>query len=149
MRLLLKTKVTGSMATVFAGFDRSLFEYLLPPGAKLIRFDGSEEGDIVHLRLPVAGEWVSRITASHQDDEHAYFIDEGVQLPIGLKVWRHQHTVYRDGASSIVEDDIQYFSGNQLYDAILYPILYLAFAARRPRYRTYFQDRRRVGHEAR
>jgi len=138
MQLVLTTQVNQSMEETFAGFDRRLFEYLLPPGAKLIRFDGSNEGDIVHLRLPIAGEWISRITASHRDERHCYFIDEGVKLPIGLKDWRHKHVVRKDGAGAAIVDDIHFSSGNAILDRLLYPVMYMAFAPRKRRYRTFF-----------
>jgi ligand-binding SRPBCC domain-containing protein len=143
-RLVLRTAVDGDMEQVFAGFDRSLFEFLLPPGAKLIRFDGSDTGDLVQLRLPIAGEWISRITASYRDDQQAYFIDEGVKLPIGLRDWTHKHTVYRGAHGSVIEDDIAFSSGNPVLDWLLYPVMYMAFAPRRNRYRAYFAKARRA-----
>lgn len=128
------------MEETFAGFDRRLFEYLLPPGAKLIRFDGSNEGDIVHLSLPIVGEWISRITASHRDERHCYFVDEGVKLPIGLRDWRHKHIVREDGAGAgaTIIDDIHFSSGNGILDRLMYPLMYIAFAPRKRRYKTYF-----------
>lgn len=138
MRFVLKTRVNRPMQKTFAAFDRRLFEYLMPPGAKLIRFDGSNEGDIVHLRLPIAGEWMSRITASYQGKEMAYFVDEGAKLPLGIRDWRHRHIVREDGAGSIIEDDIEFSSGRRVLDWLMYPMLYLAFAPRRRRYQAYF-----------
>ena len=62
MNITLKTKVSRDLKVVYNRFDHDLFKYLLPPGAQLIEFGGSKKGDFVHLKLPVAGEWISEIT---------------------------------------------------------------------------------------
>ena len=76
MNITLKSKVIGDFTEVYKRFDRNLFSYLLPPGAQLIEFGGSKKGDIVHLKLPLAGEWISEITENGISAEVCYFIDE-------------------------------------------------------------------------
>jgi len=138
MNIILRSKVHGEIAGVFQQFDEHLFKYLLPPGAQLIEFGGSKKGDVVHLKLPLAGEWVSEITESGASEDTCYFIDEGRKLPFPLKKWRHQHILHRAGNSTIIEDHMSFTSGNILADMLFYPVIYLSFLPRVWQYKRYF-----------
>lgn len=139
MRVVLKTEVDQSMEKVFRAFDQKLFSYLLPPGAKLLRFDGSKKGDIVQLKLPLAGEWISKITEDYESENKCYFIDQGVKLPFPIKKWTHQHIIHKaENNRSIIEDNMEYSSGFKLLDVLIYPFLYAAFAPRKKQYKSYF-----------
>lgn len=141
MRIILKTKVKGEFLEVFSAFNRQLFEYLLPPGAKVIRFDGSLKGNIVHLSFPLGMEWISEITEEHKSGELCYFIDEGRKVPMGISSWIHKHAVYKSGNNSIIEDNIQFSTGVKILDLLYYPMLYLAFSPRKSLYKKYFRDK--------
>ncbi len=143
MKIILKTIVPGGHRDVMKAFDRKLFEALKPKGAKMeiVRFTGSKKGDEVHLRFlfPFRMEWVSKITDDHMDDHAAWFVDEGVVLPPGLKSWNHRHIVEKiDADRSMIIDDMTYQGSNFLIGLLLYPALYLAFYPRKARYRAYF-----------
>jgi len=138
MNIVLKSKVNGDMTTVYNRFDHKLFRYLLPPGAELLEFGGSKKGDIVHLKLPLAGEWVSEITENGMSADSCYFIDVGKTLPFPLKKWRHKHILYRAGNSTIIEDNMTFSSGNVIMDILLYPVLLLSFLPRVWQYKSYF-----------
>lgn len=143
MKIILNTEVPGNHRDVMEAFDRELFEALKPKGAKMeiVRFTGSKKGDEVHLRFlfPFRMEWISKITDDHLDDKIAWFVDEGVVLPPGLKSWKHRHIVKRiDDRRSMIIDDMTYQGSNFLIGLLLYPALYLAFYPRKARYRTYF-----------
>ncbi len=140
MNLKLRSRVACKLETVQARFDEDLFRYLLPPGAALIQYDGSKKGDIVHLKLPVAGDWVSEITEHGRTEQGSYFIDEGRQLPFPLKRWKHRHVLHRDGDHTIIEDDMHFSSGNRVLDLLLYPALFLAFLPRVWQYKAYFNN---------
>lgn len=140
MKLILKATIDQSMKKVFEAFDEKLFEYLLPPGAKLLRFDGSKKGDIVHLKLPVTGEWVSEITEDHKGADRCYFIDKGVKLPFPLKSWTHRHIVHKANGGSVIEDNMEFSTGMKLLDRMIYPFIYLAFSPRKKQYKAYFED---------
>ncbi|MDX2248887.1 MAG: hypothetical protein SF052_19015 [Bacteroidia bacterium] len=146
MRILIKTPVSGHFRNVFARFDRTLFEALKPPGMRLeiLRFDGSKKGDIVHLRLTIAGiirqEWVSKITEETIQDHQAWFVDEGEHLPGFLRYWRHRHLVEENGSGSSITDDITFRTPFLLLDYLMYPVMYLHFAIRRPIYRKFFKQ---------
>jgi ligand-binding SRPBCC domain-containing protein len=141
MNITLRSKVSGEMIAIFDRFDERLFKHLLPPGAKLIEFGGSKKGDIVHLKLPVAGEWVSEITENGASEDTCYFIDEGRQLPFPLKKWRHKHILHRAGNSTIIEDNMKFSTGSIFTDLLFYPVLYLSFLPRVWQYKRYFNNR--------
>lgn len=141
INLKLQSRVACKLETVQARFDEDLFRYLLPPGAALIKYDGSKKGDIVHLKLPVVGAWMSEITEDGSTDNGSYFIDEGRQLPFPLKQWKHRHVLHRDGDHTIIEDDMHYSSGSRLLDLLIYPALLLAFLPRVWQYKGYFNSR--------
>lgn len=141
MNIVLRSKVNVELTEVFKRFDEQLFKYLLPPGAQLIEFGGSKKGNIVHLKLPLAGEWVSEITEDGAPDDTCYFIDEGRKLPFPLKKWRHKHILLRAGKTTIIEDNMSFSTGSLLMDILFYPVLYLSFLPRIWQYKRYFKTR--------
>ena len=141
MNITLRSKVDASLKTVHQGFDANLFTYLLPPGAQLIAFGGSTKGDIVHLKLSLAGEWISEITEDGHSPDQFYFIDEGRKVPFPLKKWKHKHILHRSGNGTIVEDNMTFSTSNGLLDVLIYPFLYLAFLPRTWQYRQYFSKK--------
>jgi len=139
VKLQLKSTVSGHWEGVYEHFDRDLFLYLLPPGAKLVRFDGSGVGDQVHIRFPLKAEWISRIVGEERESGHGFFIDVGDKLPFGIKTWKHVHHVYQaNGSRSIIVDDINFSTGYVLFDLLYYPLLYMAFLPRTWQYKRYF-----------
>ena len=141
MNISLKSKVNGEITAISERFDERLFRYLLPPGAQLIEFGGSKKGDIVHLKLPLAGEWISEITENGASADTWYFIDEGRKLPFPLKKWRHKHILHRAGNSTTIEDNMNFSTGNIIFDLLFYPVLYLSFLPRVWQYKKYFGTR--------
>lgn len=144
--IYLRTRVKGRPSEIMARFDKSLFEALTPPGAgvKLLRFDGSETGDQVHIQMSflfglIKQDWHAHISDHGQDTQQVWFIDEGVKLPFFLKSWRHRHIakVVDDTHSEII-DDIYFKSPFFLLDPLMYPIMWLQFAYRKPIYRRIF-----------
>ncbi|MFT6166171.1 MAG: ligand-binding SRPBCC domain-containing protein [Vicingaceae bacterium] len=140
MKIILKSKVIGDLTTVYNRFDDNLFRYLLPPGAALIEFGGSKKGDIVHLTLPLAGEWISEITEDGISPGMRYFVDEGRKLPFPLKKWKHKHILHAAGKNTIIEDNMSFSSGNIIIDLFIYPVLLLSFLPRIWQYKSYFKN---------
>lgn len=146
MRIYLKTKVNGKPSEIIKRFDKSLFEDLTPPGAgvELLRFDGSKKGDQVHIRMSlllglIKQDWFAEITEDGETKTRSWFIDEGTKLPFFLSSWKHQHIVESDGPDqSYIIDDIHFKSPLFILDPLLYPILWLQFAWRKPIYRKIF-----------
>jgi len=139
MNITLKSKVIGDFTEVYNRFDRNLFSYLLPPGAQLIEFGGSKKGDFVHLKLPLAGEWISEITENGISACACYFIDEGRKLPFPLKKWKHKHILHKAGKSTIIEDNMTFSTGNVITDLLFYPVLLFSFLPRLWQYKSYFK----------
>lgn len=130
--------------TIWDQFDNTLLEQANPPwvSAELLRYDGNQEGDEVHLEINLIllkQKWISVIT-HYQEDEQGYeFIDEGEQLPFFLKSWRHRHLIRQEGNGTEIVDDIRFSTGTWLTDLLLYPALYAQFWYRKPVYKRYFE----------
>ncbi len=142
MHLLIKTEVEKDPSNVFIYFDRKLFRALNPPlmPLKLLRFDGCNMGDEVHLELAFGMKWISLVTDFQEREDEISFIDEGVQLPFFLTYWRHKHRIVKnENGGSILIDDILYQSSSKLMDKLLYPILWAQFKYRSPVYRKLFK----------
>jgi len=145
MKILLKTQVEQDYRMVYERFDRDLFLALKPPllPLELKRFDGSKTGDEVHIQLGrgfLAQDWNAKIVEDKLTDDEAYFIDEGIKLPFFLKTWQHKHRIIRTETGAIIIDDIEYKTPTLLTDYLMYPIMWLQFAARKPVYRKYFRS---------
>jgi len=144
MNINIRTAVKGNYKELLKKFDRSLFESLTPPGAKvdLVRFDGSNKGDTVHIRMTLLGfikqDWISEITQEGETDRRAWFTDEGVRLPFFLGKWKHNHIIENHGDHAVIVDDIHFNSPSLILDPFLWPVLYLQFLYRRPVYRRIF-----------
>lgn len=143
MNLILKTNVRGHYLQVMDRFDESLFNALKPVGVKMIvtQFTGSKTGDTVVLEFtsPIKAKWISKITDHGHDEDQAYFVDEGTQLPFPLKSWTHKHIVQRvDDERSIIVDDMTFSTGSSIVDYLLYPFMYIGFYPRKSSYKKYF-----------
>lgn len=139
MNITLKSSVNLDYNSVYKGFNSKLFSYLLPPGAKLIQFGGSKKGDIVHLKLPLAEEWVSHIIENGQTSTSYYFIDEGKKLPFPLKKWKHKHVIESSNNMTIIIDNMTFSTTNIILDLLFYPVLLLSFLPRTWQYNNYFK----------
>lgn len=146
MRIELSTIVSGAnQQEVFQRFDHTLFDVLAPafPPMRVERFDGSEVGDVVHVKLwsPIGWmEWRSNITEREEGSEVSHFVDEGEILPMGLRYWRHKHWVKQRGNDVEIVDDITYEASNKVISILLYPALYMQFYMRKPKYKAFFQS---------
>jgi ligand-binding SRPBCC domain-containing protein len=143
MRIILQTLVKQNPTTVFAGFTKELFLKLAPPfpPVRLLRFDGSQAGDIVELELNFLffkNTWQSLITTQNTSPEEIFFIDEGKKLPFFLRFWHHKHRIVTSNTGSIIIDEITYKSPFKILDYLLYPMMYAQFAYRKPIYKKVF-----------
>lgn len=144
MQIHLETPVEQGYLDVKAGFNESLFKKLSPPfpPVKLLRFDGSEKGNLVTLELNFIffkQKWTSEITEDKTTDLEFFFVDQGVELPFFLKNWRHKHRVISTGIGSIIRDEIEFEAPFGLLTYLLYPAMWLQFAFRKPIYRRIFK----------
>lgn len=146
MRITLQTEVTEHWTKVKEGFNGDLFLQLNPPlpKVKLLRFDGSEKGDLVSMELDFIlwkDQWTSLITSDSETESGFDFIDEGEKLPFPFKRWKHHHIVKEKQPGSVIIDDIQFSSGIFILDLLLYPLLYLQFLYRKPIYKRVFSKK--------
>lgn len=144
MKINLETHVEQGYLDVKSGFDESLFKKLSPPfpPVRLLRFDGSQKGDLVTLELDFIffkQKWTSKITEDRTTDLEFYFVDEGVELPFFLKKWKHRHRVISTGIGSIIRDEIEFEGPFELTTYLLFPALWAQFAFRKPIYRRIFK----------
>ena len=144
MKFTIKTPVPGNYVDVMNAFDRDLFEYLKPKGAKMeiVEFTGSKTGDKVHIRFvsPIKADWISEIVDHGVNDQEAFFLDKGVVLPWPLKKWKHRHVVKNAGKKeSVIEDQIEYKTSNVILDALIRPFMFMGFYLRRAQYKKYFK----------
>ena len=145
MRLQVTTRVNQEFRRSFSRFGRELFLQLNPPfpPVRLLRFDGMQPGDEVHLELNFLFRkeiWISVITELVETDDEIYFVDEGRQLPFMFRSWRHLHRLIRQGEQTLIVDDITYQGRIKLLDYLLYPVLKLQFLYRRPVYRRWLNN---------
>jgi ligand-binding SRPBCC domain-containing protein len=143
-RIKISTAVERSAEEVFLQFDQKLFDALQPPlpPVRILRFDGSEIGDKVQVRLFTGWKmevWESVITERTIGEEELMFTDEGVTLPYFLKYWKHRHSVQKASEGSVIVDDIEAGFANAITAALFYPVIYWQFLRRRPVYRRYFR----------
>lgn len=146
-KIRLNTVVLGNYQNIFSCFNLSLFEALKPPGVNLqvIRFDGCNKGDEIHLKVGLLGiktNWISRIISNHQDEKECLFIDEGILLPPPLSKWHHRHIVQKitDKKSRIIDDISYSCRGGSSIETLIWPILWTQFAMRAPVYRRVFSN---------
>ncbi|OKL40868.1 SRPBCC family protein [Pontibacter flavimaris] len=143
MQLHLSTYVSQNYLQVFNAFDEQLFWKLSPtyPKLKLLRFDGSEPGDVVEVELQTgikSFRWTSLITERSITETEAYFVDQGQELPPPLKVWHHKHLVSKNGSGAVIHDIITYSTGFKPLDLLLYPLIKVQFGMRKPVYQREF-----------
>lgn len=144
----IETLVDSSLQNVYAGFTLELFEALKPPlmGLSVDRFDGSNKGNEIHLKLGLPGpgflrpvRWISVITEEFQSEEECYFIDEGTKLPPPLSYWKHKHRMIKKSKDeTLIRDEIKFETAPAILESSIYPLLKFQFQLRRPVYREYF-----------
>jgi ligand-binding SRPBCC domain-containing protein len=145
MNLTIRTHVKADWNRVREGFSSHLFVKLSPPypRVKLLRFDGSNKGDLVALELNFLlfkQKWTSEIVEESIGDGCWLFVDEGKELPFFLKSWNHVHEVRKSKSGSIISDSIRFSSGWLLIDFLLWPLMAAQFLYRKPIYRNVFSN---------
>lgn len=144
MRILITTDVEAGFEHVRQNFDQRLLEKVSPPfpPTRLLRYDGNQPGGEVHVELNFIffrQVWKSQIKSYLADGRQMVFTDEGTQLPFFLAYWHHRHGVEARGSGSRITDDITFRTPTRLTDYLLYPLMYVQFAYRKPMYRKYFK----------
>lgn len=144
MKLVTKTKVDSTKEKVWKGFDQSLFEKLAPPfpKARLLRYDGNKQGDIVDIELDFIffkNKWTSLIIENAESHEENYFIDAGETLPFFLGFWKHKHRIIGENSGAIIIDEVEFQAPIKWLSIFLYPAIWAQFAWRIPIYKKIFR----------
>ncbi len=145
MKIEIQTAVQQDYQQVWQGFTRELFLALAPPltPINLLRFDGCNKGDEVHLEIDFGvskQSWCSKITEQQTSADEIYFIDEGERLPFFLSKWKHKHRILKQKQGSLIIDEIDFESFGGWGSFSLYPTLYFQFLYRQPIYRRWFAE---------
>lgn len=138
------TVIKAPFDKAHSGFNRDLFEFLLPPFkmAEVNKYEGQNPGDIIDLRfrIPFIGSWSVIIKEKWLSHREYGFIDRGLRVPFGISYWQHIHRVVaRTPDSSFIIDDIEYETQWKLLDYLLYIPLFLAFFPRKSQYKKYYK----------
>lgn len=137
------TPIQASVSHVKILFTEELLLKLSPPfpQVSLKRFDGCKKDDQVILQINLLLTqltWSSLITEENQTEEEWYFIDEGVEMPFGLKYWQHKHRVKKiDQQSCEIIDEISFDTRNAFLNYLLFPFLWGMIFYRKPFYKKY------------
>ncbi len=141
-----RTRVQAPMQQVWTMFDAALLKKLSPPfpQVRIVRFDGCQTGDIVTLELNLLVAkplWTSHITSSVQNEDACAFVDEGVEMPLGLSAWRHEHRIEKyDVKSAEIVDKISFRTKYWLLDYLLFPLFWGMIVYRIPLYKLYLNQ---------
>jgi len=144
MKLRIQTHVSQPYQVVWQGFNEELFRRLSPPfpPVRVARFDGCLAGDMVVLELNFflfKQQWISRITEQQSSESEIYFVDEGTKLPFFLRFWRHRHRIiHEEAGGTIIADEIEFKTPFWITDYLMYPLLWVQFAYRKPIYKQAF-----------
>lgn len=144
--IIIETKVEQDYTNVFNQFDEKLFDALRPPfpPSKLLRFDGSQVGNEVHIKLFTGlgwEVWKSIITERTCGETEHRFVDKGIHLPFFLKFWEHRHRVRKEAHGCTIIDDITVAFASPMLYPVFYPAVYMQFAMRAPVYKKQFKQK--------
>ena len=120
--------------------DIKFLKYLIAlQPVKVIRWDGTYDGAIAHMRFWFFG-WKDFIV-SHGDnkrDENSFsFKDSGTNLPFGLTLWEHVHRVVKTDDNIKIIDEVFFLGKSSLVMFFVTPILILPIFLRKILYKTY------------
>ena len=139
----LSSPVKAPLSYIKEHFTSDLLLKLSPPfpQVSLERFDGCKKDDQVILKINLLLTkltWSSLITAENNTTEEWYFVDEGVEMPFGLRFWRHKHRVIEvNPLHSLIIDEISFDTGMTFLNYLLFPFLWGMIFYRKPLYKKY------------
>ncbi len=143
MKITIKTAVELDFKTVWQGFNKKLLKKLSPPFPKVeIKSFSMDKGEKVEIILDIFIKrylWVSVITESEALINEFYFIDEGIEIPLGMTYWRHKHRILKKSDSSFILDEVEFKTKYKLLEWLLYPLIFLQFLYRIPIYKSEFK----------
>ena len=142
----IQTKIGASMPFVWSQFNEALLKKISPPFPQvdIKRFDGCSKGDLVILEINLLFMkviWSSEITNSNEDSNQSVFVDEGIKVPFGINMWRHEHSIIKiDESRCYIQDFITYKTSNVFLYIIFFPFLLGMIFYRKPFYKKYLTN---------
>jgi ligand-binding SRPBCC domain-containing protein len=142
----IQTKIDSSISQVWSQFNEELLKKISPPfpSVQIIRFDGCSKGDLVILEinlLILKVIWSSQIISFNQDSTQFSFVDEGIQVPFGIKKWKHEHSIIKiDEMHCYIQDLVTFKTSFVFLDLILFPFLWGMIFYRKPFYKKYLTN---------
>ena len=112
--------------------------YLQP--INIIEWSGIENGKMAYFKLWFFG-W-KNFKVKHESymksNNELFFIDRGVELPLGVKYWKHKHIIKKNGEGVIIQDLVSFSHANIFMEYLLFPILMFPIIIRKLFYKIYF-----------
>ena len=145
MKILLKSRVKKDFHRVVSGYNEALFRFLMPPLGllRLLRYDGQNPGDIVHLRfgIPLINDFKVVIRNAWTSPKEYRCADRGLVMPFGIRFWQHTHRVVSlNENNTALIDLIEFKTDWWLLDLLIYPLLFLFFLPRTWQYARYYKQ---------
>ena len=108
---------------------------------QIIEWDGIEDGKVAHFKMWFFGWKNFKVIHSDYslDKNELSFIDNGQVLPLGLKSWRHKHSVVNKNGYVKIIDHLQFNHNSFITGYLLYPLLVSPIFLRKLLYRLYFR----------
>ena len=107
---------------------------------QIIEWSGIENGKMAHFKLWFFG-W-KNFKVKHESymksNNELFFIDRGIELPLGVKYWKHKHIIKRNGEGVIIQDLVSFSHANIFMEYLLFPILMFPIIIRKLFYKIYF-----------
>jgi ligand-binding SRPBCC domain-containing protein len=144
MKFTIHTHVKAPLETVKAGFDVHLLKAISPPlpRIRVQVYEGNKVGDKIDFLLHFGlfkGRWTGEVTERADGNDRFWFVDEGHQMPLGLKRWHHKHLLHANHSGTIITDEVTFATANKFTDMLLFLPMYLQFVYRKPWYKRYFR----------
>jgi hypothetical protein len=70
--------------------------------------------------------------------DHLYFEDRGTELPFGLNLWQHKHTVKPYDNGTVIVDTVLMDDSTPIKKFLIYPIMIFPILIRRVTYKIWF-----------
>ena len=107
---------------------------------KIINWSGIENNKMAFFKLWFLGWNNFKVKHSNyiKNKNELSFIDEGIELPLGLKSWHHKHIVEKKGNGAIIIDSLTIEHTNRLIGYVLFPMFISPIIIRKILYRIYF-----------
>ena len=112
--------------------------YLQP--INIIEWSGIENGKTAYFKLWFFGWKDFKVVHENyqSDNNHLFFVDKGIKLPLGIAFWKHEHRVFKDKKNTIIEDSLSFNHRNKYIGYLLFPVLVFPIFVRRVLYKIYF-----------